>query len=256
MKQGRFLSCMYMLSLTLLTAFALHGLRAQAAVAGEASIPRMFVLDAGHGGADGGASGPDGTRECDLNLAITLKTDAVLGLLGENTMLLRSTDTDLSDSVAKSISQKKVSDIRRRVELVNSQPGAILVSIHCNTYSQEKYHGAQVFYTPTGHAKEFGETMQLALKNAVDPGNARRAKTISPDVYLMNHIQVPGLLIECGFLTNQQELASLKDPGYQTRLAVTIAVTAANQSSEQASGVSLRTYYERKNCILLHLLRQ
>lgn len=253
MKQGRFLSCMYMLSLTLLTAFALHGLRAQAAVAGEAAIPRIIVLDAGHGGADGGASGPDGTRECDLNLAITLKTDAVLGLLGEETLLLRSTDTDLSSSDSKSISQKKVSDIRRRVELTNSQPGAILVSIHCNTYSQEKYHGAQVFYT--GGAKEFGETMQLALKNGVDPANARMAKAVSPDVYLMNHIKVPGILVECGFLTNQEELTNLKDPGYQTRLAVTIAVTAANQASEPNFGVSLRTYYERENCILLHLLR-
>ena len=254
MKQGRFLSCMYMLSLTLLTAFALHGLRAQAAVAGEAAIPRIIVLDAGHGGADGGASGPDGTRECDLNLAITLKTDAVLGLLGEQTLLLRSTDTDLSSSDAKSISQKKVSDIRRRVELTNSQPGAILVSIHCNTYSQEKYHGAQVFYT--GGAKEFGETMQLALKNGVDPTNARMAKAVSPDVYLMNHIKVPGILVECGFLTNQEELTNLKDPDYQTRLAVTIAVTAANQASEPNFGVSLRTYYERENCILLHLLRK
>lgn len=245
---------MYMLSLTLLTAFALHGLRAQAAVAGEAAIPRIIVLDAGHGGADGGASGPDGTRECDLNLAITLKTDAVLGLLGEETLLLRSTDTDLSSSDSKSISQKKVSDIRRRVELTNSQPGAILVSIHCNTYSQEKYHGAQVFYT--GGAKEFGETMQLALKNGVDPANARMAKAVSPDVYLMNHIKVPGILVECGFLTNQEELTNLKDPDYQTRLAVTIAVTAANQASEPNFGVSLRTYYERENCILLHLLRQ
>lgn len=254
MKQGRFLSCMYMLSLTLLTAFALHGLRAQAAVAGEAAIPRIIVLDAGHGGADGGASGPDGTRECDLNLAITLKTDAVLGLLGEETLLLRSTDTDLSSSDAKSISQKKVSDIRRRVELTNSQPGAILVSIHCNTYSQEKYHGAQVFYT--GGAKEFGETMQLALKNGVDPTNARMAKAVSPDVYLMNHIKVPGILVECGFLTNQEELTNLKDPDYQTRLAVTIAVTAVNQASEPNFGVSLRTYYERENCILLHLLRK
>lgn len=245
---------MYMLSLTLLTAFALHGLRAQAAVAGEAAIPRIIVLDAGHGGADGGASGPDGTRECDLNLAITLKTDAVLGLLGEETLLLRSTDTDLSSSDAKSISQKKVSDIRRRVELTNSQPGAILVSIHCNTYSQEKYHGAQVFYT--GGAKEFGETMQLALKNGVDPTNARMAKAVSPDVYLMNHIKVPGILVECGFLTNQEELTNLKDPDYQTRLAVTIAVTATNQASEPNFGVSLRTYYERENCILLHLLRK
>ena len=245
---------MYMLSLTLLTAFALHGLRAQAAVAGEAAIPRIIVLDAGHGGADGGASGPDGTRECDLNLAITLKTDTVLGLLGEKTLLLRSTDTDLSSSDSKSISQKKVSDIRRRVELTNSQPGAILVSIHCNTYSQEKYHGAQVFYT--GGAKEFGETMQLALKNGVDPSNARMAKAVSPDVYLMNHIKVPGILVECGFLTNQEELTNLKDPDYQTRLAVTIAVTAANQASEPNFGVSLRTYYERENCILLHLLRK
>lgn len=238
MKHGeaRFLSCMYVLSLLLLAGFAANGLRSAAAVSAETAVPVVIVLDPGHGGMDGGAAGADGTLESSLNLSIALKTDAVLGLLGEQTLLTRSTDADLSGPEAKTISQKKVSDIRRRVEIVNSQAGALLLSIHCNTYSEEKYYGAQVFYTGTA-SKALAEVLQEALQAHVDPGNTRQAKTISPDVYLMKHITAPGVLLECGFLSNPAELRNLKDPGYQNRLAVTIAVTAAGYRPENFSGV-------------------
>ena len=238
MKHGeaRFLSCMYVLSLLLLAGFAANGLRSAAAVSAETAVPVVIVLDPGHGGMDGGAAGADGTLESSLNLSIALKTDAVLGLLGEQTLLTRSTDADLSGPEAKTISQKKVSDIRRRVEIVNSQAGALLLNIHCNTYSEEKYHGAQVFYTGTA-SKALAEVLQEALQAHVDPGNTRKAKTISPDVYLMKHITAPGVLLECGFLSNPAELRNLKDPGYQNRLAVTIAVTAAGYRPENFSGV-------------------
>lgn len=98
--------------------------------------------------------------------------------------------------------------------------------------------------------------MQLALKTNVDPENSRMAKAISPDVYLMNHVTQPAILVECGFLSNPSELLRLQDSSYQSRLAVTIAVTAANHLSEADSDTVLRTYYERKNSFLLHLLRQ
>ena len=238
MKHGeaRFLSCMYVLSLLLLAGFAANGLRSAAAVSAESAAPAVIILDPGHGGMDGGASGADGTLESSLNLSIALKTDAVLGLLGEQTLLTRSTDTDLSGPEARTISQKKVADIRRRVEIVNSQPGALLLSIHCNTYPEEKYHGAQVFYTGS-EAKALAEALQSALQAHVDPGNTRQAKTISPDVYLMKHITAPGVLLECGFLSNPGELRQLEDPGYQNRLAVTIAVTALGYQPETFSGV-------------------
>lgn len=239
MKHGeaRFLSCMYVLSLSLLMLFAINGLRQSAAVSAESQTAPLVILDAGHGGTDGGSSSPDGTRECDINLKITLKTDAVLGLLGEKTLLVRETDTDLADAAAETISQKKVTDIRNRVRLINAHPEALLVSIHQNTYPESKYYGAQVFYSQVGDSKHLAEQLQNNLSACIDSTNHRKSKAISPDVYLMNHIEVPGILIECGFLTNPQEEAKLESEDYQRQLAVTIAVTVTNHLSEDISGV-------------------
>lgn len=239
MKHGevRFLSCMYVLSLTLLALLAIRGLTGSVAVSGGVEASRLIILDAGHGGPDGGSSSAGGTKESDINLAITLKTDAVLGLLGERTLLVRETDTDLSDSDARTIAQKKISDIRNRVELINEHPEAILVSIHQNTYPVTKYHGAQVFYAKTEGSQALAQQLQTALQTAVDPANTRKAKAISSDVYLMNHIEVPGILVECGFLTNPEEEAKLETAEYQKRLAVAIAATITNYETEDDSGV-------------------
>jgi N-acetylmuramoyl-L-alanine amidase len=228
---------MYVLSLALLAAFALHGLREAVTVSAEETATQLIILDAGHGGTDGGAAGVDGTRECDINLQITLKIDAVLGLLGEETLLIRDMDTDLADSSANSIAQKKVSDIRNRVQLANSYPDGLLVSIHCNTYPEQKYHGAQVFYGKVGASKHLAATLQDTLAAQVDPSNNRTAKQIASNVYLMNHIEIPGILVECGFLTNPDELQNLKSDAYQKRLAVAIAATVTNYLSEDNSEV-------------------
>lgn len=236
MKHGeaRFLSCMYVLSLTLLVLFAARGVRQAAVVSAQTPKMPLVILDAGHGGTDGGSSTADGVKESTINLEVTLKTDAVLGLLGADTLLVRDMDTDLSDSSARSISQKKVTDIRNRVALVNSHPDSILVSIHQNTYSEEKYSGAQVFFS--GEGKTLAESLQKNLAQALDPENQRQAKTISPDVYLMNHVKVPAVLVECGFLSNREEAAKLQSADYQRTLAVTIGVTIVNHLSE-GSGV-------------------
>ncbi len=239
MKHGevRFLSCMYVLSLTLLALFAIHSLTESVIVSGNSESDALIILDAGHGGTDGGSSAADGTLESDINLEVTLKTDAILGLMGEQTLLVRDKDTDLSSDDAKTIAQKKISDIRNRVDLVNSYPNAILISIHQNTFPEEKYHGAQVFYSKIANSKSLAELLQNNLRSYVDPSNQRNAKEISADVYLMNHIQVPGVLVECGFLTNPEEAAKLKTAEYQKQLAVTIATTVSNYLSEENSGV-------------------
>ena len=239
MKHGevRFLSCMYVLSLTLLALFAIHSLTESVIVSGNSESDALIILDAGHGGTDGGSSAADGTLESDINLEVTLKTDAILGLMGEQTLLVRDKDTDLSSDDAKTIAQKKISDIRNRVDLVNSYPNAILISIHQNTFPEEKYHGAQIFYSKIANSKSLAELLQNNLRSYVDPSNQRNAKEISADVYLMNHIQVPGVLVECGFLTNPEEAAKLKTAEYQKQLAVTIATTVSNYLSEENSGV-------------------
>lgn len=231
------MSCMYVLSLTLLMLFAARGLRQSAAVSAEAAPTPLVILDAGHGGTDGGSSAADGTRESDINLQITMKTDAVLGLMGQETLLVRRADTDLSDLSANTIAQKKVTDIHNRVDLINSHPEALLVSIHQNAFSQEKYHGAQVFYDEVGESKVLAETLQGVFNQCVDSTNRRKAKSIQPEVYLMNHIKVPGILVECGFLSNPAEAEKLKTDGYQNQLAVAIAVTAFNHLAGEDPGV-------------------
>ena len=239
MKHGeaRFLSCMYVLSLTLLAVFAIHGLTNSVSVSGNAVPDFVIVLDAGHGGTDGGSSSPNGIRECDINLEVTLRTDAVFGLLGKKTKLVRSTDTDLADANASTISQKKVTDIHNRVALTNADPNSILVSIHQNTYPDKACHGAQVFYGKEEGSSELADLLQENLRSGVDPENKRLAKPISPDIYLMNHVTVPGVLVECGFLTNPTEEAKLQTADYQKRLAVTIAASVSNFCPEKGSGV-------------------
>lgn len=239
MKHGekRFLSLMYILSLGLLTAFAIRGMFAAQTVSAQEVASRLVILDAGHGGPDGGAEVSDGTRESDLNLEITLKTDAILGLMGEETLLIRDSDTDLSDLSAQSISQKKVTDIRNRVALVNEHPDSILVSIHGNSYPESRYHGAQVFYGKVGSSATLAELIQENLRKGVDSENQRQAKAISSDVYLMNHVSVPAVLVECGFLTNPTELQNLKSADYQKRLAAIIAVSVANYMGREVPSV-------------------
>ena len=227
--EARFLSCMYVLSLTLLVLFGLHGLRDSVTVSGSAKSTRVIVLDPGHGGMDGGSSAADGTRESDLNLAVTLKTDAVLSLLGERTVLTRRNDADLSGPEDTTISQKKVSDIRARTALVNDQPDALLVSIHQNTFPADaSVHGAQVFYNGKGDSQTLAELLQEKLAESPDQGNTKAAKPIDPGIYLMNRIEAPGVLVECGFLTNPAETERLKSADYQKRLAVTIAAAVSN----------------------------
>jgi N-acetylmuramoyl-L-alanine amidase len=206
-------------------------------VLGESASPRVIILDAGHGGPDGGSSAADGTRESDLNLEIVLRLEDLLSLLGQPTLLVRETDTDLSDASAATIAQKKVSDIRNRVSLANATEDGLLVSIHQNTYSEEKYSGAQVFYSPTGDSQALAEALQSSLQANVDPENRRKAKEISQNVYLMRHITIPGVLVECGFLSNPQEAAKLKTDDYQKQLAVALGVSLVNYLSAENTDV-------------------
>ncbi len=228
---------MYVLSLLLLAGFALRGLRGAQAASGSAELSPVIILDAGHGGVDGGSSTAEGVRESDINLEITLKTDAVLGLLGEQTLLTRATDTDLSSSDAQTIAQKKVSDIRARTALVNDHPGSLLLSIHQNIFPQEKYHGAQMFFNGVGDSEDWAKRLQKAMNTAVDSTNTRQAKAAARSIYLMSHTQTPGLLAECGFLSNQEEAARLQTQDYQKRLAVALAVITSNFAHREQNGI-------------------
>lgn len=195
----------------------------------ELSLPSkpVFVLDAGHGGADGGASSASGVLESDINLAITLRMRDLFTLLGQPTVLTRTDENSLADDPSASIRQQKVSDTKNRVALVNSIENARLISIHQNALAgHPSVHGAQVFYNAVGDSSAFAETMQQDLNQTVNVGNEKGKKPISKDIYLMSHVTCPAVLVECGFLSNTAESEILQTPSYQMLLAMTICCAA------------------------------
>lgn len=185
-----------------------------------------IVIDAGHGGIDGGATSCTGVLESTLNLQIAMRLNDLLQLLGMNTCMIRTTDTSIYTE-GNSIAAQKVSDLKERVRIVNETENSLLVSIHQNTFSDSRYGGAQVFYAPTEGSRELAGSLQTGFIASVNPNSNRKAKK-ADGVYLMEHIQSPGVLIECGFLSNPQEEAKLRDDTYQKQLCCVIASSLSN----------------------------
>ena len=184
---------------------------------------RALILDAGHGGEDGGAVSITGVPESQINLAIVLKLRDVLGLYGVDPVVLREEDISLHDSEAGTLREKKRSDLKNRVALVEEVEGGTLLSIHQNTYPGSRYHGAHVFYAPAEGSQSLAEHVQNSIKASLQPDNERAVKRIPDTVYIMNHVTCPAILIECGFLTNPEEEAMLRDEDYQRKLSAVIA---------------------------------
>ena len=184
---------------------------------------RTLILDAGHGGEDGGAVSLSGVPESAVNLAVTRRLDLLLGLFGVPSVMLRQEDISLHDSSANTLREKKVSDLKNRVAAIGSEANAWLISIHQNTFSDRRYHGAQVFFAPTDGSQALAEAMQETLRATLDPDNQRVCKPIPDTIYLMNHISCPAILVECGFLSNPEEEQMLTSPNYQTKLAASLA---------------------------------
>ena len=215
-----------LLGTVLLLAFALIRLNDLAEPVMERSTMERtgpLVLDAGHGGEDGGAVSLTGAPESEINLAIVLKLRDALGLYGVDPVLLRETDVSLHNSDAGTLREKKRSDLKNRVAAIEEVEGGTLLSIHQNTYPGSRYHGAHVFYAPTEGSRELAEHFQNSIKTALQPDNERTVKRISDTVYIMNHVTCPAILIECGFLTNPEEEAQLRDEDYQRKLSAVVA---------------------------------
>ena len=178
-----------------------------------------IVIDPGHGGEDGGAVSITGIHESQLNLEISLRLNDLLQFLGAETKMIRTTDISVYTE-GNTIAQKKVSDIHERVRIVEETPNALLVSVHQNHFSQSQYRGAQVFYAEG--CQELAQNIQSTIAAHVDKNNHRECKP-SSDVYLLEHISCPAVLVECGFLSNPEEELLLRDSAYQKKLAAAIA---------------------------------
>ncbi len=218
----------YILCLGGLLLSAVWGSRAVTAITQTAPLTgrRCVIIDAGHGGEDGGATSCTGVLESRLNLEIALKLNDLLHLLGYDTAMVRTTDVSVYTQ-GTTIAAKKASDLKERVKLVNGTENGLLISIHQNTFSDSRYSGAQVFFSRNTESRALAKALQAALAEYLNPGSQRQPKRAT-GVYLMEHIDRPGALIECGFLSNPEEEAKLRDPEYQRRLCCVIAATLSN----------------------------
>lgn len=194
------------------------------AFAARDDTPVTVVVDAGHGGEDGGAISPDGVEESCLNLEIALRVNDLLRFAGQRTLLTRSEDITIADPDLATVRQRKVSDLKNRVALVNGTENAVLLSVHQNSLpSSVVTHGAQVFWNRQEGAEELAEAVQDALNRYINAGNEKHPKLIPATIYLMKNITAPGIIVECGFLSNPEETVRLQEPDYQLRLAAAIA---------------------------------
>jgi len=189
-----------------------------------------FVLDAGHGGVDGGTTSCTGRLESSYNLEITQRLNDLFVLLGYDTLMIRNSDVSVYTK-GETIAQKKVSDLKERVRLVNETQNALLVSIHQNHFSDSRYNGAQVFYPKTPGSEDLAKQLQSALVSNLNPGSRRAAKK-SEGIYLLEHINCTGVLIECGFLSNPGEEYNLSQKEYQQKLCTIIAATLIEHLTE------------------------
>ena len=180
---------------------------------------KVIVLDSGHGGDDPGKIGVNQAKEKEINLKIAKKIKKRLEKNGWEVVMTREKDVMLGDP---EVGNKKIHDMKARVELINKTMPQAAVSIHQNSYQDEQIHGAQVFYySHSEDGKRMAEMMQKALL-AVDEGNTRQAKA-NDTYYLLKRTEVPTIIVECGFLSNPEEAAKLIDSDYQKKMADAIA---------------------------------
>ena len=210
-----------LLCLVLLSGLFVTGEKS-ANVSAKATQRYTVIIDAGHGGFDGGAVAFDGTLEKDLNLSVALKLDSVLKIMGYDTVLVRDTDVSTADDKGTERSQK-VSDIKARLRLTEKYKDALFVSIHMNKYTSPQPHGAQVFYSQVDGSKELAECIQRSITAGVQTDNKRVVKKTTKDIYLLYHAVIPSVIAECGFISNPDDLLKLKSDEYQMKMAAAIA---------------------------------
>jgi N-acetylmuramoyl-L-alanine amidase len=188
-------------------------------VESQSTLLPTVVIDAGHGGEDGGTVGVDGTLEKDINLTLARELFDALTSRGIRCVMTRTEDMLLYDRNADYEGRKKALDAKARLEIAAKQERAIFVSIHQNSYPVAKYSGFQVYYSKNSpESAEIAKKLELAVREELQPDNNRASKEAGTNIYLLNKLTCPAVLLECGFLSNPEECAQLQDTEYRARL--------------------------------------
>ena len=186
------------------------------------SVPvtnRTIIVDAGHGGEDGGAVSSNGVSEAQINLSIALKLQNLLDQSGATVVLTRSDDNAIYDIDSKTLRQKKNSDLKNRVKIGKTSSADIFVSIHLNKIEQSQYYGWQTFFKDGNEqGKKLATCIQENLNEAIQKENKRAPLKIS-DIYIIKNVEIPTTIVECGFLSNPEEEKQLQTDEYQNKLA-------------------------------------
>lgn len=182
---------------------------------------RIVIIDAGHGGIDGGAVSKSGTSEKDINLSISKMLKGYLESSGYTCIMIRETDEGLYEK-GEGINYQKNDDLKKRKDMIKAEDEGMFVSIHLNSFPQSQYYGAQVFYHHNSEeSKKLAKCVQDSLINLVDKSNTREEKS-SNSYYLLRDNKIPSIIVECGFLSNQREAELLKDEEYQNKIAFAV----------------------------------
>lgn len=179
-----------------------------------------LVIDPGHGGCDGGAVSMGGQKESGINLAISLRLQQLAELYGVRTVMTRDSDRS-ADQSSEPYSEHR--DLVARTEIANAIPNAVLISVHQNFYPTSGPSGAQVLYAPGEESEALGRLTHGNLVRLLDPQNRRVAAPAPKSLYVTAHVNCPAILVECGFMSNFEDLDKLLSEKYQTSLALVLA---------------------------------
>lgn len=205
-----------------------NDLPASAQALGSSEGRKIILIDAGHGGEDGGTSSESGMLEKDINLPIALYLRDYLTLAGFDVRMTRDTDTALSDKSLPTVRARKVSDLKNRVQMIQQNTGGILVSVHQNFFNKPKYSGTQVFYSSNNsQSMPIAESIRESVVSKLQPENKRELKDAT-SVYILKNAACPAVIVECGFLSNLEEAEKLSTEKYQKSLAFSICCGIVN----------------------------
>ena len=190
-------------------------------VTGRDKMPTL-IIDAGHGGEDGGAVSLTGVLESTINLDIALKLAALADLTGIKYSMTRDSEEINYPDSAKSTAKRKVYDQQHRAELINKTSNAVLISIHENYFAHAAVNGPQAFYAKNDSSELLAKLIQDSMNNTLCPGSRRVAAPISQSIYLFKNISCPAALIECGFISNPKESQLLNTEDYKRKISVVL----------------------------------
>lgn len=185
----------------------------------------VLVIDAGHGGEDGGAVSLSGVYESELNFDISQRMAALSGLTGIEFIMTRDSEDIEYPAELKSTSKRKKYDQKKRVELINGTTNAVLISVHQNFYPHKSPHGPQSFYSEIEGSDTLASLIQESMNMALYPENRRIAMPVADNIYLLKSVKCPAVLVECGFISNPEESSLLETKSYRLKIA-TVLISA------------------------------